>query len=36
MPEEEKLKKADFIIENNSTMENLKQQVQDILTKLLG
>ncbi len=30
-PEEEKIKQSDFIIENNSTFENLKHQVETML-----
>ena len=30
-PEKEKIKKSDFIIENNSTFENLKNQVKTML-----
>lgn len=36
MPEEVKIKKADFVIENNSTIESLEEQIQELLTNLFG
>lgn len=35
MPEEEKRQRADFIIENNTNREDLKQKIEEILSKLL-
>lgn len=34
MPEKEKIKKADFIIENNSDLETLKQFTQQVIAEL--
>jgi len=36
MPEEEKLKQADFVISNDGSLDNLKEQVLNIHQKLTG
>lgn len=36
MPEEERIKKADFVIDNNGTIEETKEQLEILLKKLRG
>lgn len=36
MSEEEKILKSDFVIKNNSNLESLKKEVENLLTKLLA
>lgn len=36
MPQEEKIKKSDFVIDNNSDLENLEKQTSILITKLLS
>jgi len=36
MPLEEKIKKADFIIENSGSLEETKRQVEDVWKRLKG
>lgn len=35
MPEKEKIKKADFVVYNNATLENLREQTSKILLEIL-
>lgn len=35
MPQEEKIRKADYVIDNNGTEENTKKQVEHLIKKLL-
>ena len=36
IPQEEKIKKSDFVIDNNSDLENLEKQTSILITKLLS
>ena len=35
LPQDEKIKKSDYVISNNSTKENLEEQTDDLIKKLL-